>query len=187
MESLQTIIVEVEGLLNDRPLTHSSDIGDPGPITPSHLLHGRRITTLPHVTTEDDEITDPDFGDASQIRYRAKVHAVIIKQFWNRWRHEYLTALRETHRTTCNNKQCVSVGDIVLVHDDTARVNWKLAIIELVNKGKDGLIRSANIHTAIGRTNHPIARLYAVHSASNYQVDAATRISFLPGNAIVLS
>ena len=64
MESLQTIIVEVEALLNDRPLTHSSpDIGDPEPITPSHLLNGRRITTLPHVTTEDDEIADPNFGD----------------------------------------------------------------------------------------------------------------------------
>ena len=54
-------IVEVEALLNDHPLTHSSpDIGDPEAITPSHLLHGRRITTLPHVTTEDDEIPDPN-------------------------------------------------------------------------------------------------------------------------------
>ena len=124
------------------------------------MLHGRRITTVPHVTIEDDEIADPNFGDASQIRYRAKVHAVIIKQFWNRWRHEYLTALRETHRITGNNKQCVNVGDIVLVHDDTVRVNWKLAIIESGNKGKDGLIRSANIRTANGRTNCPIVRLY---------------------------
>lgn len=161
MESLQTIIVEVEALLNDCPLTHSSpDISNPEPITPSHLLHGRRITTLPHVTTEDDEIADPNFGDTSQVRYRARVHAVIIKHFWNRWRHEYLTALRETYKITGNNKQQVKVGDIVLVHDDSARVNWKLAIIESVNKGRDGLIRSANIHTATGRTNHPIARLY---------------------------
>lgn len=177
MESLQTIIVEVEGLLNDRPLTHSSpDIGDPEPITPAHLLHGRRITTLPHVITEDDEIADPNFGDTSQIRYRARVHAVIIKQFWNRWRHEYLTALRETHKTTGNNKQHVNVGDIVLVHDDSARVNWKLAIIESVNKGKDGLIRSANIRTANGRTNRPIARLYPLEVTATEETARPPRV-----------
>lgn len=39
--------------------------------------------------------------------------------------------------------QEVKVGDVVLVHDDVPRVNWKLAVIEAVNKGADGLIRSA--------------------------------------------
>ena len=147
----------MEALLNDCPLTHSSlDIGDPEPITPSHLLHGRRITTLLHVTTEDDEIADPNFGDTSQVRYRARVHAVIIKHFWNRWRHEYLTPLRETHKTTGDNKQQVKVGEVVLVHDDSARVNWKLEIIESMNRGKDGFICPANIRTATGRTNRPL-------------------------------
>jgi len=33
------------------------------------------------------------------------------------------------------------VGDIVLVHDDdTPRVNWKLAVIQQVIRGMDGLI-----------------------------------------------
>ena len=42
--SLQTIIVEVEAMLNDHPLTYiSSDISDPEPLTPAHLLYGRRI------------------------------------------------------------------------------------------------------------------------------------------------
>ena len=36
--------------------------------------------------------------------------------------------LRETHRTTGNNDQQVKVGDVVLVHDDTRRVNWRLAV-----------------------------------------------------------
>jgi len=33
-------------------------------------------------------------------------------------------------------------------------------VIEGVNKGADGLIRSADIRTTTGRTNRPIARLY---------------------------
>ena len=73
LEGLRTIVVEVEALLNDRPINYiSSDVQDPEPITPSHLLHGRRIVTLPHSTVQDDEITDPDFGDASEIRRKAK-------------------------------------------------------------------------------------------------------------------
>ena len=61
---------------------------------------------------------------------------------------------------TGNNDQRVKTGDVVLVHDDSKRVNWKLAVIESVNKGKDNMIRSANIRTATGRTNRPISRLY---------------------------
>ena len=35
-----------------------------------------------------------------------------------------------------------------------------MAVIESVNKGADGMIRSANVRTSTGRTNRPIARLY---------------------------
>ena len=56
------------------------------------------------------------------------------------------------------NSRLVDVSD--LVHDNTARVNWKLAVIESLNKGGDGMIRSANIRTTTGRTNRPTARLY---------------------------
>ena len=62
----------------------------------------------------------------------------------------------------------------MLVHDDSARVNWKLAGIESVNKGGDGLIRSANIRMATRRTNRPIARLYPL------EVTAATEVITKP-------
>lgn len=46
--TLQSIVVEIEAILNDRPLTHvSSDINDPHPLTPSDILYGRKIVTLP--------------------------------------------------------------------------------------------------------------------------------------------
>ena len=161
LESLQTVIVEIEALLNDRPLTHvSPDIRDQEPITPSYLLYGKRITTLPHNVTDMDTPLDPDFGDSSDLHRRARAQAVVIRNFWTRWKREYLTALRETHLTAGNNEQRVRVRDIVLVHDDTPRIKWKLAVIEGLNKGSDGLIRSANIRTANGKTNRPIARLY---------------------------
>ena len=148
LESLQTIIVEIEALLNDRPLTHV--------ITPANLLCGKRITTLSHCTMELDELDEPDFGDVSDLRRQARAQALIVKHFWTRWKREYLTALRETY----NNEQRVKIGDIILVHGDTPRIKWKFGVIEGVNKGADGLIRSAVIQTTTGKTNQPIAHLY---------------------------
>ncbi|XP_065918802.1 uncharacterized protein [Dysidea avara] len=176
LESLQTIIVEVEALLNDRPLTYvSSDIKDLNPITPSQLLHGRRIVKLPHINVQEDEIHDPDFTTgASEIRHRAKKQALILKHFATRWNHEYLTTLRETHTVTGNNHQAVKVGDVVLIHDDTARVNWRMAVIESVNKGADGMIRSADIRTSTGRTNRPIARLYPLELTDDTTANIST-------------
>ena len=49
LQALETIVVEIEAILNDRPLTFvSSEMGDPELLTPAHLLHGHRITCLPH-------------------------------------------------------------------------------------------------------------------------------------------
>ena len=99
-------------------------------ITSSHLLHGRPIVSLPHYDVQDDELTDPTFGETVDINRSAKVHAHLLAHFWNRWKLEYLTALHEFHKTTGSNTQAVKVGDIVLIHDDTPRVQWKLAVIE---------------------------------------------------------
>ncbi|KAK0137359.1 hypothetical protein N1851_026444 [Merluccius polli] len=45
---LLTVLIEVEGILNAKPLGYvSSDIADPEPVTPSMLLMGRRDASLP--------------------------------------------------------------------------------------------------------------------------------------------
>jgi len=161
LESLQTLVTEVEGILNNRPLTYNSpDVDDFHPITPAHLLYGRLIITLPHYDVTPDEIYDPSYGDGSEVRRRAKVQAAIISHFWNRWSKEYLTALREFHRTTGNNVQTAKEGDVVQIHGDCPRVHWRLGVIEQLNKGADGLVHSAQLRTSTGRTNRPIAKLY---------------------------
>ena len=48
----------------------------------------------------------------------------------------------------------------MLIHDDAPRINWRLAIIEELITGNDGLIRAAKLQMASGRTNRPITRLY---------------------------
>ncbi len=54
---LQTLLVEVEGILNSKPLGYvSSDIADLDPVTPNMLLMGRRDASLPQVLYDSNEL-----------------------------------------------------------------------------------------------------------------------------------
>ena len=59
-DELTTILVEVEAVLNSRPLTYlySDDVEEP--LTPWHLVIGQRLLTLP---VGPLQIDDWDFGD----------------------------------------------------------------------------------------------------------------------------
>jgi transposase InsO family protein len=83
LSELQTIVVEIEAILNDRPLTFvSSNIEDEQPLTPSHLLYGRRITALPHPLIEEEEWSDPTFNeDPTLVQHLANIRANLIHHF----------------------------------------------------------------------------------------------------------
>lgn len=87
---LESVTVEIEVILNDCSLTFvSSEVGDPEPLTPAHLLYGQRITCLPHQAVELDEFTDPSYGEAGQVLKRAKMWPSALWDFQKRWCHEY--------------------------------------------------------------------------------------------------
>ena len=122
--TLQTVVAEVEAMLNDCPLTYiSDDISDPEPLTPAHLLHGRRLVRLPHDGPTIEEICDPSYLGADQLQRNASKKSMLLEHFTNRWKHEYLTSLREFYRPSRRGGQHIKIGDVVLVHDDCVRVN----------------------------------------------------------------
>lgn len=56
-EILQTVLIEIEGMLNSKPLGYvSSDVADPDPITTNLLLMGRLDPSLPQVIYHDSEL-----------------------------------------------------------------------------------------------------------------------------------
>jgi hypothetical protein len=67
------------------------------------------------------------------------------------------------------------VGVVVLIHADKPRTYWKLGVVEEVNRGNDGLVRSANVRTAKGRTNRPITRLHPLEVQGNQIQDNTTK------------
>ncbi|KFD47305.1 hypothetical protein M514_11815 [Trichuris suis] len=67
-EVFQTVVVEVEGLLNGRPLTHvSSDVRDTEPLTPNHFLLNRPYASLPSTLLGESRIISRKRWQASQI------------------------------------------------------------------------------------------------------------------------
>ena len=90
-EEFQTVLLEVEGILNSRPLTYVYEELEE-PITPSSLCIGRRL--LSPIPKTQDSISGTT---ATELSKRQKHLDLVLKHFWNRWRREYLSELREHH------------------------------------------------------------------------------------------
>ena len=73
------VSLEIEVIISDRPLPYvSSDIKDEEPLTPSHLLHGRRILHTPYPQDEMDTSDIPCRRE--DISKRAQQQARLIKK-----------------------------------------------------------------------------------------------------------
>ena len=98
-ETLHTIVTEIEGVMNDRPLTYvTSDASDQEPLTPAHLLYGRRITSLPL----QEDVPVPHVTTQTDVTKRARAQGHLISQFRERWRHEYLILAHLSLKTSCS-------------------------------------------------------------------------------------
>ena len=165
-DELHTAIVEIEMVINSRPLSYISQEDLEEPLTPSHLMIGRRILSLPsnlHNSQEDNDTEATPELLTRRMRYLNST----LDQFWKRWRSEYLLELREHHRFNMSNTGSqVSVGDIVVVHNQEKRRGfWSLGKVEKLFPGRDGKIRAAAVVVYTGRKrpivlHRPVQRLY---------------------------
>ena len=147
------MVTEVEAILNSRPLTYISSKDVEEPLTPSHLILGYQVMSLPDHSNVN--LDDPDFFESpDSLMHQFKHLATIMKKFWSEWRKEHLTDLRKSHCTLlAKRKTSVGIknGKVVVVHDDNlSRGQWRLDRIEKVIKGSDRQVRGARIRTRLG-------------------------------------
>ncbi len=141
-EELRTLLVEVEAVVNSRPLTYVYDDVDgvSYSLSPAHLMYGRRITACKN--GENWEV----ISTHESLTKRARHHRQLLRQFTRKWKHEYLTGLRENARIAKRNEPHVTVGDIVILKKEgTAKCFWKLAKVTKLLTGNDGKVRAAEI------------------------------------------
>ena len=118
-DELRTVLVEVEGTLNSRPLTYISSDDPEEPLTPSHVLFGRRILSLLEVTGNRKAYADHTVS-SEDLPKRRKYLGLLLEQFWRRWSRGYVTELRNLHRQKTRPRFSigVSVRDVVTVFED---------------------------------------------------------------------
>lgn len=141
-EELYTALVQIEALLNSRPLTPlSSDPNDLLPLTPGHFLIGRTLTSLP----------GPPYKEASLTHLKRYERIEALRQhFWSRWNKEYISELQQRTKWR-SSKAALEIDRLVVIKEDNLPpLKWRLGRISSVFPGPDGIIRVADIRTTTG-------------------------------------
>ena len=154
-EALRTALVEAEGILNSRPITHvSSDAGDIEALTPNPLLLLRANPSFEDANVSDREV------NSTKLQSQA-----LANFFWKRFSKEYLPNLSERKKWK-EKKQNLKVGDVVLVAEpNQPRGVWPLGRIVSTYPGKDGMVRAVTVRTQCGEYKRPITKLCLLEEA----------------------
>ena len=162
LKELRTVVTEIETRVNNRPLTYLDDSSvNVEAITPSHLLHGRRLEPLPTIDVEEYQ-TDPTIDDRAQYLRDSYHHRNKLLQRWEKhWSEEYLVSLREKFYGAQQPENVISlkVNDIVLVKTDQNRSDWPLARVLKLYPDQSGIIRMAEIMIRGQRTLRTVNKL----------------------------
>ena len=157
-EGLNTLMCEVEAVINSRPLTNnSSDQQDPEPLTPNHRLI---MSSNPLVVGKMDQTDIYCKRRWRQVQYLADI-------FWKRWLHEYLLTLQERQKWHITGRN-LQVGDVVLMMEENSpRCHWPVGRIEAVKMGRDGLVRSVTVKRGKSLFDRPLSKLILLCKGDN--------------------
>ena len=78
-DEMLTVLVEVEGTLNSRPLTYDDDYPSEEVLTPSHLIHGR-IHSLPEALESEEEFGENSAAYTRRHKYLTNKAATFLEE-----------------------------------------------------------------------------------------------------------
>lgn len=154
---LHTALVEVECIVNSRPLTATSDSPDDfNALTPNHFLIGRPYPDVP---------PDVPAHEHKSVRKRWRHAQTLAEHYWWRWQKEYvptLTIRRKWHKPARN----LAENDLVIIADEqTPRGRWCLGRVTRPLPGKDGVVRTAEVKTPTTTVIRPAVKLCLLEAA----------------------
>lgn len=158
-EVLYTVLVEVEEMLNSKPLGYvSSNISDPDPITPNILLMGRRDASLPQVLYANSELLS---------RRKWRHSQVLADRFWSSFIKDYLPSLqgRQKWRQDGNSILCDAV--VMVVDPHLPRGLWPIGTVTKILPSPDGRIRVVEVLIEGKYYMRPVSRLVVLDQFSD--------------------
>lgn len=150
-EVLENTLVEIENVVNSRPLTAIPVDDDQAPVlTPNHFLLGSSNGLRPWVPFNDGAVA---------LRNNWQMSQVMTNAFWKQWVRDYLPTL--TRRTKWfENVKPIEMNDIVVIVDPKFPRNcWPKGRVISIHKAPDGQVRWATVQTSHGIYERPAVRL----------------------------
>ena len=94
-EELEIVLIQIESIVNSRPLTFITTEEVCEPLTLSHLIYGKQLISA----INNEYIDDTTFDISSeQCSNRVKYIQKLLDHYWSRFRKEYLQELSERQR-----------------------------------------------------------------------------------------
>ena len=173
VRQLQTVMCDVEAILNSRPIAPvSDDEHDVQPLTPAMLLTGFKHDLFPVLPARKPAELAVSTKPLQRYRYLQS----LITEFWKRWKDEYLAILHHRTKST-KNLPNLAPGELVIIQDDLSPPSeWPMGRILETYPGADGVVRSVKVKTQRGELDRPVVKLrrlpvtLAVYH-SNYEHD----------------
>eukprot|EP00794_Sanderia_malayensis_P019641 gene19643-21585_t len=138
---LETMLIMVEGMLNNRPLTYQTEELDLEIITPNHLIFGHALPII----GDHDEDSEEDVVFTKRMKYLESKK----NHIWTRWMKEYILNLREYHKIIITIVDPPRLGQLVLIVDDSVRRRyWQMGKIVKQLKSKDDVTRAVKVQIA---------------------------------------
>ena len=151
-ESFRTFLVEIEAIINSRPLT-TDGLTDPDNVqilSPINLLTMKSKVILPPPGSFQKEDL------YCRRRWRRVQH--LSNEFWSKWRKEYLQQLQNRSKWS-TNKRNMQMGDVVLSKDDANRNEWKMGVVTKLHTSEDGNVRSVTLRRKDSEYVRPVNKL----------------------------
>lgn len=150
-EEMATVIIQIEAVLNSRPLCPlSEDVTDYSALTPGHFLIGEALTALP----------EPNLSLERTSRLsRWQLLRQKVDHFWTRWYAECLQRYRAISKWH-HPSNVIKEGSLVLITDERYPPGeWPLVRVIQLHPGPDELTRVVTVKTAASTYKRPIAKL----------------------------
>ncbi|GFU38665.1 integrase catalytic domain-containing protein [Trichonephila clavipes] len=149
-EELTTLLTQIEGLLNSRPLSYvnDSDIECISTLTPSHFLTGDVLLSVPE-----------ELPSTSNHRDRWELLQNIKRGFWKKWSSEFISSLQPRKKWQ-DAQPNLKEDDIVLIKEEGPPGTWPMARVLQVHPGNDGLVRVATVKTQDSVFKRPVHKLH---------------------------